>query len=63
MGIVGNTGGTRISGPTVGLGGSAGAEVGGEEGVEVGGRAIGDLAQADAAGTEAAAFDLDGTDE
>jgi hypothetical protein len=37
--------------------------IGGEEGVEAGGRVIGDLAQSDAAGAEAAVFDLDGADD
>ena len=50
MGIVGDAGGAGISGPAIGLGGSAGGEIGGEEGMEAGGRVIGDLAQADAAG-------------
>src|SRR5882757_6461412 len=63
MGIVGDTGGAGISGPTIRLGGGAGSEVGGEEGVEAGGRVISDLAEADAAGTKAAVFDLDGADD
>ena len=63
MGIVDDAGGAGISGPTIGLGGGTGAEVGGEEGVEAGGRVIGHLAQADAAGAEAAVFDFDGADD
>jgi hypothetical protein len=47
----------------LGLGGGVGAEVGGEEGVEADGRVIGDLAQADAAGAEAAFHNLDGADD
>src|SRR5271170_5344134 len=62
VGIVDDAGGAGISGPAIGLGGSAGAEVGGEEGVEAGSRVIGDLAQADAAEAEAAVLYLDGTD-
>ena len=62
MGIVGDAG-AGISRPTIGLGGGTAAEVGGEEGVEAGGRVIGHLAQADAAGAEAAVFDLDGADD
>src|SRR5260370_20841308 len=50
MGLVGEAGGAGISGPTIGLGGSAGGEIGGEEGMKAGGRGIGHLAQADAAG-------------
>src|SRR5689334_23728681 len=46
MRLVGKAGGAGISGPTIGLGGSAG----GEEGMKAGGRVIGHLAQADAAG-------------
>jgi len=60
MGIVGGAG---ISRPTIGLGGGAGAEVGGEEGVEADCRVIGDLAQADAAGAEAAVHNLDGAED
>ena len=63
MGIMGDAGGAGISGPTIGLGGGSGAEVGGEEGVKAGGRVIGDLAQADAAGAEAAVRYLDGADD
>ena len=63
MGIVGDAGGAGISGPTIGLGGSAGGEIGGEEGMEAGGRVIRDWAQADAAGAEAAVLDLDGADD
>ena len=63
MGIVSDTGGAGISGPTIRLGGGTGREVGGEEGVEAGGRVISDLAEADAAGTKAAVFDLDGADD
>src|SRR5260370_7470921 len=63
MGIVGDAGGAGISGPTIGLGGSAGGEIGGEEGMEAGGRVISDWAQADAAGAEAAVLDLDGADD
>src|SRR5690242_21126162 len=62
-GMVGDTGGAGISGPTNGLGGGTGAEVGGEEGVEAGGRVIGHLAQADATRAQAAVFDLDGADD
>src|SRR5690348_949394 len=60
--IVDDAGGAGISGPTIGLGGSAGAEVGGEEGVEAGGRVIGDLAEADATRAKATILDLDGAD-
>jgi len=63
MGIVGEAGGAGISGPTIGLGGGTRGEIGGEEGMEAGGRVIGDLTQADAAGAEAAALDLDGADD
>jgi len=63
MGIVGDAGSAGISGPTIGLGGGAGGNIGGEEGMEAGGRVIGDLAQADAAGAEAAVLDLDGADD
>src|SRR5689334_25186483 len=61
MRLVGKAGGAGISGPTIGLGGSAGGEVGSEEGMKAGGRVIGHLAQADAAG--AAVLDLDGADD
>ena len=62
VGMVDDAGGAGISGPAIGLGSSTGAEVGGEEGVEAGSRVIGDLAQADAAGAEAAGLYLDGAD-
>src|SRR5689334_10325515 len=62
VGIVDDAGGAGISGPAIGLGSSAEAEVGGEEDVEAGSRVIGDLAQADAAGAAAAVLYLDGAD-
>src|SRR5260370_9418750 len=61
MGLVGEAGGAGISGPTIGLGGSAGGEIGGEEGMKAGGRVIGHLAQADPA--RAAVRDLRGADD
>src|SRR5207245_3442861 len=63
VGIVNEAGSPGISRPTIGLGGGAGGEVGGEEGVEAGGRVIGDLAEADAAGAEAAIVELDSADD
>ena len=63
MGIVGDAGSAGISGPTIGLGDGPRAEIDGEEGVEAGGRVIGDLAEADATGAEAAVFDLDCADD
>ena len=63
MGLVTDAGGTRISRPAIGLGRGAGGEVGGEEGMQAGGRIIGNLAQANAAGTEAAVLDLDRADD
>jgi len=63
MGIVGEAGSAGISWPAIGLGGGTGAEIDGKEGVEAGGRVIGDLAEADATGAEAAVFDLDGADD
>src|SRR5260370_20460764 len=58
MGLVGEAGGAGISGPTIGLGGSAGGEIGGEGGMEAGRRGNRHLAQAYAAG--AAVRDLRG---
>src|SRR6516162_5724948 len=58
MGIMGDAGGSRISGPTVGLGSCARDEIGGEKRMKAGGRIVGDLAEADAAGTAAAVLDL-----
>src|SRR6266850_5696717 len=63
VGSVGDdAGGAGIPWPAIGLGGGAGGEVGGKKGMEAGGRVIGDLAEADAAGTKATVFDLDGAD-
>ena len=56
VGIVGDAGGAGIPGPAVGFGGGAGGEIGGQKGMEAGGRVIGDLAEADAAGTKAASL-------
>ena len=50
MGIVDDSGGAGISGPTIGLGGGAGRDVGGKEGLKAGGRVIGGLAEANAPG-------------
>ena len=63
MGIVGDVGGAGISGPTIGLGSGTGREIGGEKGMKASGRIIGDLAEADAAGTAAAVLDLNGAND
>ena len=63
MGLVSDAGGTRISRPAIGLGGGAGGEVGGEEGMQAGGGIIGNLAEANTAGAEAAVRNLDSADE
>ena len=64
MGIHGvDAGGSGISGPTIGLGSGTGREIGGEKRMKAGGRVIGELAEADAAGTAAAVLDLDGADD
>src|SRR5246127_3328790 len=63
MGIMGEASGSGISGPTIGLGSGTGREIGGEKGMKAGGRIIGDLAEADAAGTAAAVLDLNGAED
>ena len=63
VGIVGDAGGAGVPGPAIGFGGGAGGEIGGKKGMEAGGRVIGDLAEADAAGAEAAVLDLDRADD
>src|SRR5215813_2041064 len=62
MRIMGNAGGPRIPGPTIGLGGGDGHEVDGDKAMQAGGRIIGDLAEPDAARAAAAILDLDGSD-
>jgi hypothetical protein len=63
MGIMGDSGGAGISGPTIGLGGSAWREIAGEKGMKAGSRIIGDLAKADAPGAATAILDFNGTDD
>ena len=63
MRIMGDAGSSGISGPTIGLGSGTGREIGGEKGMKASGRIIGDLAEADAAGTATAVLDLNGADD
>ena len=46
MGIMGDSGGAGISGPTIGLGGGTWREIAGEKGMKASRRIIGDLAKA-----------------
>jgi hypothetical protein len=63
MGFMGDAGGSGISGPTIGLGSGTGREIGGEKRMQASSRIIGDLAEADAAGTATAVLDLNGADD
>ena len=63
MGIVGDAGGTGISGPAIGLGSGAGARLVARKAWRLSSRVIGHLAQADATGAEAAIFYLNSADD
>ena len=64
MGIVADAGSTRVGGPPVGLGGSAGGEIASEmKRVQAVGRIVGAPAETDAAGSGPAVLHLDGADD
>ena len=54
MGVVADAGSAGVGGPSVGLGGSAGGEIVGDEGMQAVGRVVGQLGEADAAGSSPA---------
>ena len=62
-GIVFDAGSAGVGGPSVGFGGGAWGEVIGDEGVQTGGRVVGHFGETDAAGSGAAALELDGADD
>src|SRR4051812_30999781 len=59
VGIVVDAGSAGVTGQPIGLGGGARSDVGGNEGVQAGGREIGDLGEAEAAGSGSTVLDLD----